>query len=58
MLATKIKHTDPLLEATIRDDDGWVAVVLELEVVAAAEVEGTPAESICSIKWYGNISHK
>lgn len=45
--AIKNKHTDPLLEeATIRDDVWVAAVVLALEVVTAAEVEGAPAELI------------
>lgn len=44
-LVTRIKYTDPLLDATTRDDDVWVVVVLELDVVTAAEVEvETPTE--------------
>jgi hypothetical protein len=42
-IATKTKHTDPLVEAT-PSDDVW-AVVLEVVVGAAVEA-GTPAKWI------------
>jgi hypothetical protein len=54
----KSKHTYPLLEATIRDDDVWAPVVLKLEVAAAAEVEETTTKSFWTIKGYLNIKHK
>lgn len=47
----KKKCTDPLLEATTRDDEVWATVVLKMEGTVAAELDkGRPAKYIATLQ--------